>query len=164
MNPSRNFLHFYNSVYTQGQSTCFQHLLQIAGGPGKSNSIIYNGKRLTDAKEIADALNEGLIDKVRKHAESIPKSNINPLEFTRKQLANKHVPEVDLLKWVEYDEVNDVIKGLKNSDATGPDGLTSQTLKKLRPILRPQLHSITNKCFQNTYHQRSWKPSKCLLY
>ena len=129
--------------------------------PGAPNSIIYNGKRLTDAKEIADALNEGLIDKVRKHAESIPKSNINPLEFTRKQLANKHVPEVDLLKWVEYDEVNDVIKGLKNSDATDPDGLTSQTLKKLRPILRPQLHSITNKCFQNMYYPRSWKPSKC---
>ena len=97
---------------------------------------------------------------MRKHAESIPKSNIDPLEFTRKQLANKHVPEVDLHKWVEYDEVNDIIKGLKNLDARGPDGLTSQILKKLRP----QLHSITNKCFQNTYHQRSWKPSKCLLY
>ena len=122
--------------------------------------IIYNGKRLMEEKEIADALNEGLIDKVRKHAESIPKSNIDPLEFTRKQLANKHVPEVDLHKWVEYDEVNDIIKGLKNLDTRGPDGLTSRILKKLRP----QLHSITNKCFQNTYHQRSWKPSKCLLY
>ena len=129
--------------------------------PGAPNTIVYNGKRLTDQKEIADAMNAGLIEKVRNHAASIPKSKIDPLDFTRRHLANKHVPEVDLLKWVEYDEVNDVIKGLKNSDATGPDGLTSRTLKKLRPILRPQLHSITNKCFEKTYHPRSWKPSKC---
>ena len=129
--------------------------------PGAPNSIIHNGKRLTDAKEIANAMNTGLIDKVRNHAESIPKTNVDPLEFTRKHLSTKHVPEVDLLEWVEYDEIDEVIKGLRNTDATGPDGLTTRTLKKLRPILRPQLHAIMNKSFRQKVHPRSWKPSKC---
>ena len=78
------------------------------------------------------------------------------MEFTRR-LQGKHLPEVDLLKEVSYEEINDVIKGLKNSDAAGPDNLKTKTIKKLRP----QLHSITIKSFRQRQHARSWKVSKC---
>ena len=129
--------------------------------PGAPNSIIHEGKRLTDSKEIADAVNEALIEKIRVHTASIPKTNVDPLEFTRKHLQGKIIPEVDLLEPVSIEEINEVIKGLKNTDAAGPDNLTTRTIKKLRPILKPQLHSITNKSFCQKTHARSWKVSKC---
>ena len=66
--------------------------------PGAPNVIVYEGKCLTDSKEIADAVNKALIQKVKDHAESIPKTDVDPLEFTRKHLENKNIDEVDLLE------------------------------------------------------------------
>ena len=57
-------------------------------------------------------------------------------------------------------EVKYTIKVLKNSDAAGPDDLTTRSIKKLRPILCNQHHSITNKCFRKKYFPRSWKVTK----
>ena len=59
----------------------------------------------------------------------------------------KVVPEVDLLCPVEYDEVDKIMKSLKNSSAAGPDQLTTLSIKKLRGRLCGIMTSVVNSSF-----------------
>ena len=128
--------------------------------PGAPNSLIIEGRRIVDQKEIADELNKALVKKVADINSSIPKTNTDPLDFTRKHLATKIVPEVDLLLPVEYEEVDKIMRDLKNSSAAGPDQLTTLSIKKLRGRLCGIMTSIVNSSFEKKYFPRSWKISK----
>ena len=58
---------------------------------------------------------------------------MSSLKAVYKQSLRAQDSEVDLLKEISYEEINEVMKGLKNSDASGPNNLTTRTIKKLRP-------------------------------
>ena len=128
--------------------------------PGAPNSLIVDGVRITDSKKIADALNKALITKVKDINTSIPKTDKDPLDFTRKHLANKTVPEIDLLRPVDEEEVDVIMRRLKNSNAAGPDQLTTIAIKKLRGRISGVITSIINSSFEQKYFPRSWKLSK----
>ena len=114
--------------------TMWEYASRYVGWPSKCgpSSVIYNGQRLHDQKEVANAINFSLVKRI---SESIPQTNTDPLSFTRDRLGHifpRGVPKIDLMEPVTFGMVKTAVKGLKNLDTTGPDNLNTRTLKKLR--------------------------------
>ena len=72
---------------------------------GTPTVIIKDGVQLTDPKQLADAVNDVLMKKVKNILAGIPDNGNDPLEWTRKWLEGKQFPEVDLTERVEFKEV-----------------------------------------------------------
>ena len=81
------------------------------------SAVIIDGVRITDPKEVADAVNDKLIQKVKDILAGITDTGEDPLEYTRKWLEGKSVPQVELTKRVDQDEVLEAMAGLNITDA-----------------------------------------------
>ena len=127
---------------------------------GTPTLIIKDGVRMKDPKQVADAVNDILIQKVKDILAGIPNDGIDPLEFTRKWLKDKEVPECDLTSMVEYEEVLQAMSELNITDAAGHDQLTTRLIKRMRFVLAPVVHHLINLCFTQDKMPLVWKLAK----
>ena len=114
------------------------------GGP---STIIVDGVRYTDQKQVADAVNKELVKKIRDILENLP-AGVDPLSYTREWLADKEVPEVNLTSSVTVEEVEEAIKSLNWSDAAGHDDLTTRVVKYMGPYIAPVMTHLINISFE----------------
>ena len=106
-----------------------------------------DGIRITDPKQVADAVNKELNKKVKDILSIIP-AGIDPMSFTRDWLADKVFPEVDLTRPVTQEDVEEAIKSLNITDAAGHDDLTTRLVKCMGGYLAPILTHLINLCFE----------------
>ena len=111
------------------------------------STIIVDGVRITDPKQVADAVNKELNKKVKDILSGIP-AGIDPMSFTRDWLADKVFPEVDLTRPVTQEDVEEAIKSLNITDAAGHDDLTTRLVKCMGGYLAPILTHLINLCFE----------------
>ena len=93
--------------------------------------VIKDGVRITDPKEVADAVNDELMKKIRDILDHLPPSGVDPLDYTRSFLAGREVPEVEVTRSVDEAEVAAAIDHLNITDAAGPDHLTTRLVKSM---------------------------------
>ena len=127
---------------------------------GTPSVIIKDGVRLTDPKQVADAVNEILIKKVKDILAGIPDNGDDPLEYTRKWLEGKEVTECDLTETVEWEEMFEAIKELNVTDAAGHDELTTRFIKRMQYAIAPVLCHLINRCFEHNTMPLLWKLAK----
>ena len=131
------------------------------GNPGSPSQIIHNGVLKTKQSEVADAMNEILTDKIKNVKDRILRVNKDPLDYTRKYLEGKNVGTFQLGR-VTREEVRRVIKGMKNTNASGPDEIPAIVVKKLSGFLSLYLTHIINLCFDQGCFPNCWRLVKII--
>ena len=124
------------------------------------SAVIIDGVRITDPKPVADAVNNQLIQKVKDILAGIPDTGEDPLEYTRRWLADKTVPTVELTEKVEHDEVLEAMASLNITDAAGHDQLTTRLIKRMRFLLACPMTKLINHCFKYDIMPTVWKLAK----
>ena len=131
------------------------------GRPGPPSQIIEDGILLTKQQDVANSMNKTLTEKIDKVKERIPKSNKNPLDYTKKYLENKEIGQFSLGR-VTREQVKTVIKKLKNTNAAGPDEIPCVAVKRLSGFLSLYLTHIINLCFEQGKFPTIWKLGKII--
>ena len=122
--------------------------------------IIKDGKRLTDPLEVANAINDALIEKVKTILAGINDDGTDPLSYTKAWLADKNVPELELTKQATQEEVEAALADLAITDAAGHDHLTSRLIKSMRPVLGCLMTHLINASFKKDKMPDVWKLAK----
>ena len=120
--------------------------------------LLINGDMLTSPQGMADAQNEYYINKVREIRRNMPRQKKDPLETVRKIMANKN-PTFSLSA-ISPDEVDKIIKNLKNSKSCGVDNLDTYILKLTRQHIVPSICHILNLSIQSRKFPTKWKVAK----
>ena len=126
------------------------------GGP---TTIIVDGVRYTDPKQVADMVNKELIKKVKDILANLP-AGVDPLSYTREWLEDKEVPEVNLTEKVTQAEVEEAFKSLNWSDAAGHDNLTTRLVKSMGDYISPVMTHLINLCFEQNRMPTVFKLAK----
>ena len=125
---------------------------------GSPTSLLLDDKVTvtTDTQEMSDLMNEFFVNKIDKILDSIPKHDVDPIEFTDRWLVGKDVGELSFDPVTEETVIN-IIKRLRNSGAFGEDCISTTCLKKLKDYLTPYLTSICNISFRTKKYPDRWK-------
>ena len=127
--------------------------------PGAPTSLSVNGELTSKNDVMAQAQSDFFEDKVKSTYEKIPKSDKDPLDYTRRFLQDKYVPEFNLGTTSE-DEVIEVIESLKASDACGPDDISTNCLKEIKDIIAAPMAHIVNLSLESGIFPKIWKTAK----
>ena len=127
---------------------------------GTPAMVIKDGIRITDPKEVADAVNDELMKKIRDILDHLPPSGVDPLDYTRSFLAGREIPEVEITRSVDEAEVAAAIDHLNITDAAGHDHLTTRLVKSMKSVLTPVLTHLINLCFDQDKMPVLWKLAK----
>ena len=76
------------------------------------STIIKNGVRYTDPVDIANAIQDELMKKVKDILRDIPEDGTDPLSYTREWLKGRHVPVLELTKQATQEEVEESLASL----------------------------------------------------
>ena len=130
------------------------------GGGGPPTQLFTGGRIVTSPAGIASAINNFFIDKIRRLRGNIPAAISDPLSKLREAMHNrqcsfkmKPVSVVDVLK---------LIKGLKNSSATGVDYIDTRTVKLAADLIAPALTHIINLSIRTSTFPEIWKYAKVI--
>ena len=129
---------------------------------GPPTSLKINGELSANNKNMAQAQNDFFKTKTDNIADKIPATETDPLDFTRKFLRGKEVPEFNFCSVVSEYEVEKVIMNLKNSNATGHDDINTIALKKLVPSILTSLTYIINLSLHQGIFPQIWKLAKVM--
>ena len=80
------------------------------------STIIKDGVKYTDPVDVANAIQDELMGKVKNILENIPDDRTDPLSYTRDWLAGKHVPALDLTRQADQEEVEAALATLNITD------------------------------------------------
>lgn len=125
------------------------HVAKSYLNKNKSSSyppIHYNNIKITDNKEKAQAFND--------HFQSY--SNINDSDASIPEFACNNNPKLSEIK-INYDDVNDLIKCIDTSKATGPDLITPRMLKEAGISIVPSLTELFKLSLNINKFPASWK-------
>ena len=122
-------------------------------------SLSINGHLTSKNEEMAQAQNEFFDQKPKNIAKKIPKTDKDPLDYTRDFLKDKDVPEFNMQEVTEYDVMR-IIGELNESDACGLDDISTNCLKEISGVIAKSLAHIINLCFRLSYFPRMWKSAK----
>ena len=86
-------------------------------------------------------MNDFFLDKIRNINDYIPRTNTNPLQYTKdyvKKFTDHDwtIPEMNLQR-VSMREIKQTIRSLKNSNTVGHDDISSTAIKKLCNVIAP---------------------------
>ena len=123
-----------------------------SGGP--PTQLFWEGRMVHRPAGLASSMNRYFVNKVKDLRQKIPISAADPLRYLREAMQKRECHFK--LNQVGSDEVLKLIRGLKNSTATGVDYLDTRTVKlgveKLAPILTHIINlSITSSTFPNIW-------------
>ena len=122
--------------------------------------IIKDGVRYTDPVDVANAIQDELMGKVKKILEDIPDDGTDPLSYTKEWLEGKHVPKLELTKQASQEEVEEALATLNITDAAGHDNLTTRLLKGMKDPLACIMTHLINKSFEKDKFPLCWKLAK----
>ena len=136
--------------------------------PGAPTQVVVADKMITEPSEVANACQDALLGKVDRITSNIPKSDDDPIQYTRDYVASKNLctfefPTCNLMRGVGYKEVKKAIKSLKNTTASGVDNLSTKFLKMLRTPLLHVLTCICNRSFEQRKYPDLYKLARVTL-
>ena len=100
------------------------------------------------------------IEKIHRLRENIPAAMSDPLSKLREAMQNRQCSFH--LQPVSESEVLKLIKGLKNSSATGVDYIDTRTVKLAADLIAPALTHIINLSIQTSTFPEIWKYAKVI--
>ena len=129
---------------------------------GPPTALKINGQLTSSNQKMAQSQNDFFQNKIKGISEKIPVTETDPLDFTRKFLKDKYVPEFNFQSIVSEYEVEKVVNGLKNSNAMGHDNISTNALKKMLPSILTSLTYIINLSLRQGVFPRIWKLAKVI--
>ena len=153
---------------TKDSEELWKHGKDVLGyvQPGPPTTINVDGNLTSDPQMIADVMNKAFIEKIKKHRESIPVVNQDPLQYTREWTENCGLLDGNVqMMWrdeVHPSIVEKAIKSLSNSTAEGHTGLNTQCLKILRNKILKYVTHIVNLSLKQGVFPRLWKVAKIM--
>ena len=131
--------------------------LDAAGSPTK---LLSQGNLETSPKKMADIQNQYYIDKVEIIRRNFKEQDRDPLGVLRKILQGNQACFSS--RAVSQDEVDKVIRELRNSKASGLDNLDTYILKLTRKSIVPSVCHIVNLSLQANKFPTKWKIAKVI--
>ena len=122
--------------------------------------MFFKGSLVTKPQEVANSQNEYFIEKVFNIRSNLPQSPIDPLGRLR-NLMSKHQNNFKL-HVVHPDQVEEVIRGLKNSNSSGLDNISTSIVKKMGLELLPAITHIVNLSIMTNKFPTMWKRAKII--
>ena len=130
------------------------------GNSGPPTQLFYGGRMVTKPAGLASSMNGFFIDKVKSLRSKIPLVNCDPLKKMKEAMQNRQCNFN--LSPVTIPEVMKIIKGLKNSSATGVDFIDTRTVKLGAELLAPAITHIINLSINTSTFPRIWKWHKVI--
>ena len=124
-----------------------------SGGP--PTQLFYEGRVVNRPAGLASSMNKYFVYKVKDLRQRIPQSVSDPLKYLREAMENR-VCQFQL-NLVESEEVLKLIKGLKNSTATGVDFIDTRTVKAGAEKIAPIMAHIINLSIMSSTFPNIWK-------
>ena len=129
-----------------------------SGGP--PTQLFSDGKMVSSPAGLASVMNRFFVDKVKKLRQHIPHSTSDPLVKLKEAMSGRKCSFS--LKVLKVPDVLKIIKGLKNSSATGVDFLDTQSVKLVAELIAPALTHIINLSILTSTFPTIWKFSKVI--
>ena len=124
-----------------------------SGGP--PTQLFYEGRIITKPIGLATSMNKFFIDKIKLLRQKIPMVNCDPLKYLKEAMSNRKCKFI--LKKLNLEDVIKLIKGLKNSSATGVDFIDTRTIKLGVEVLAPAVLHIINLSISSSQFPDLWK-------
>ena len=105
-------------------------------------------------------MNRFFLDKIQRLRNSIPAPTGDPLMKLKEAMRGRECSFK--IKPVKEHQVIKIIKGLKNSSATGVDYINTRTIKLIAEIIAPVLTFIINLSIQSSTFPTIWKWAKVI--
>ena len=112
----------------------------------------------TSPRKMADIQNSYYIDKVKTIRESMQNQDRDPLAVLKRTLQGNEASFTS--QAVTPEQVDKIIRDLKNSKASGMDNLDTYILKLTRKIIVPSVCHILNLSLQTNKFPTKWKIAK----
>ena len=100
-------------------------------------------------------MNKFFINKIKDLRQRIPVVNCDPLQYLKEAMRGKTCKFT--IRQLTLEEVLQMIKGLKNSTATGVDYIDTRTVKLGAEILAPAIQHIINLSISSSTFPDLWK-------
>ena len=124
------------------------------------SKLLHEGNLETSTSKMADIQNQYYIDKVRAIRSSFMEQGQDPLKVLKNHLKDNRASFS--VKSVTPEEVDKVIRSLKNSKACGFDNLDTYILKLTRNFIVPSVCHIVNLSIQTKKFPTKWKVAKII--
>lgn len=112
--------------------------------------IISQGRHHDSPKDIAHILNQEYISRAEDIADSIPKTDLNPMDNYRRMLKGKILNMT--LTTISLAEMNLILKSMKPTKSTSADGLSMKLVKGAAQVLaKPLLNIVNQSIVTNTF-------------
>ena len=125
---------------------------------GPPTQLFADGSLISSPKALATTMNRYFISKVDRLRQGIPRNNSDPLKVLRKTMADRSCSFH--FKPVHPDNILEIIKGLRNSKATGLDYIDVNIIKLVVDDIVPAITHIVNLSIRDATFPRSWKFAK----
>ena len=129
-----------------------------SGGP--PTQLFYQGRMVTKPAGLASSMNNFFLSKIKGLRQKIPAVPMDPLKYLKEAMKNRNCNFK--INPVDGEEVLKLIKGLKNSTATGVDYIDTRTVKLSAEKLAPILAHIINLSISSSTFPRIWKWHKVI--
>ena len=130
------------------------------GTSGTPTQLFWEGRMVTSPSGLASAMNKFFLDKVKKLRNGIPLPTSDPLSKFKEAMRGRECSFS--IKPVQEDQILKIIKGLKNSSATGVDYIDTRTIKLIAELITPVLTYIINLSIQSSTFPTIWKWAKVI--
>ena len=128
------------------------------GNSGPPSKLFTNGEMLTSPSRVSGAMNSYFVNKVRLLNDRIPETDEDPLQKLREAMRNRQCSFT--LHAVSPNEVEKIVKGLKNSKSTGTDHIDTWVIKLVARDILPAITHIVNLSIVHSEFPSLWKVSK----
>ena len=120
--------------------------------------LLHNGDMLTSPHTMADVQNQYYINKVKEIRSNMPPQKCDPLATVRRLMTGRNIKFT--VSPVAPDEIDKIIKELKNSKCSGLDELDTYVLKLTKPFIVPSICHIINLSILTKRFPQKWKIAK----
>ena len=128
------------------------------GNKGPPSRLAVNGDIISKPVEVATAMNEFFVNKVKNLKESIPPSKDDPCKTLEEVMKTRDCTFT--IKPVGPETVQEVVMSLKNSKSTGVDEIPTDIVKMILPHILPSLTHVINLSLSNSTFPKVWKHTK----
>ena len=122
---------------------------------GTPSQLFSEGIIVTRPVELATSMNKFFIKKIKDLRAKIPVVDLDPLQYFKSAMRNRSCTFT--IKELSLEEVIRLIKGLRNSSATGIDFIDTRTVKLGAEALAPAIQHIINLSITTSIFPSAWK-------
>ena len=123
---------------------------------GPPDLLIEDGKEVKDEYLIAELLNNQFRNKVNQIVEKLPVNTDRSAELMEEFFGRRKFKEWNMTE-VDCEDVREAISSLRNTPATGTDGIPTVVIKQLKYELAPYLTYLCNMIIRKRHYPTRWK-------